>query len=475
MTMTIRSTFHRFDRAFPLRHALSLSLLVGVTGCQSIPAEPVNAPQAAADAIGLAAPIELRIVGPDGGPLDEPEPTTASLSMAEALRRAVTNDPSLQAALARVRMAMADADQARLLPNPVLNVVLRWGPGTPQIEASLAQDLVQALQIPRRASAADHRLREAASDAVTVAIDVVSEVQERYIEAQAADALTPLLVERMALLERLAAVARARLEAGEGTRSDLATLDAQRVELAVEIDQSDLAARDARLRLARLVGQPSSAATWALDDWSAAGHGTAAELPPESRYIDAALAKRPEILAIGWRLRALGDDEALARLLPWDGAEAGVDASRDDSLFVGPSISTPLPVFDMGQARQERAAAESLEARHELTTMRRTVVEEVRRAYQTMQASAANLRRIRDELIPLQERRCILAEDAYRAGQSDVTALFLAEQDLRLAQAKAVEVERQAATAEVRLSRAVGGPGVASTLTDAARPADAAH
>ena len=34
----------------------------------------------------------------------------------------------------------------------------------------------------------------------------------------------------------------------------------------------------------------------------------------------------------------------------------------------------------------------------------------------------------------------------------------LAEQDLRLTQAKAIEVERQAVTAFVRLQRAVGGP-----------------
>ena len=91
-------------------------------------------------------------------------------------------------------------------------------------------------------------------------------------------------------------------------------------------------------------------------------------------------------------------------------------------------------------------------------------MEDVRVAYQTMTASNANLARIRDELIPLQQQRRTLAEDAYREGQSDVTDLFLDEQDLRLTQAKAIEVERLAVTAFVRLQRAVGGPGVASPL-----------
>ncbi|MBK7405096.1 MAG: TolC family protein [Phycisphaerales bacterium] len=347
-----------------------------------------------------------------------------------------------------------------MLPNPVLNIVLRWGPARPQIEASLAQDFVRALQIPRRAGAADNRLREAAADAVTVAIDVASEVQERYATAQALGEVVPLLQDRLVLLERLVAVARSRLDAGEGSRSDLVTLEAQRTELQVEIDQAVLSAREARLRLARMIGEPSSGAEWSLDAWTAPGTG----LQPESSWIDSALQHRPEIRAIVWELRALGDDEAIASLAPWEGASVGVDAQRDDGWTAGPSLSTPLPAFDLGRSQQARIAAERLEARHELTRARRKVVEEVRVAYHAMTASNANLARIQGELIPLQQQRRMLAEAAFRAGHSDVSALLLAEHDLRLAQAKAIEVERQAATALVWLQRAVGGPGVAAPL-----------
>ncbi|MBU6290046.1 MAG: TolC family protein, partial [Chloroflexi bacterium] len=307
--------------ATPLGLVITLAVF---TGCQSTPRADVDAARSAGEATGLPAQIEFIAVGPDGGPLDEPDAAGAVLTLADALRRAVTTDPGLQAAMARVRIALADADQSRLLPNPVLNVVLRWGPGKPQIEASLAQDFVQALQIPRRSSAADNRLRQAAADAVTVAIDVASEVQERYATAQASAEVVPLLRDRMVLLERLAAVAKSRLDAGEGTRSDLVTLQSQRVELQVEIDQAVLSEREERLRLARLIGEPSSAASWSLDAWTAPGN----DLQPESRWVDAALLRRPEIQAVTWKLRALGDDEAIARLLPWEGASVGVDAQR---------------------------------------------------------------------------------------------------------------------------------------------------
>ncbi|MBX3356970.1 MAG: TolC family protein [Phycisphaeraceae bacterium] len=426
-----------------------------LSGCASQRPDP-RAEEAASTAAGLETAIAFRA---EGGPLDEAADIN-SLTLADAVQRAVATDPRLHAALARVRIAMADADQARLLPNPVLDFVLRWGPGKPQFEVSLAQDLIQILRIPKQSSAADHRLRQAAADAVTVALDTVVEVQERYIAAQGLELLLPLLLERRELLDKVVATAKARLEAGEGTRSDLTILEAERVELDVDIAESRRQLRDDRLRLARLIGEPSGPAAWPLEPWSA----PATALSSESEWIVAALANRPEVQSVAWSLAALGDEEALASFFPWDGAGFGFDAQRDEEFFIGPSISTPIPVFDTGQARRARASAEQIEARHDLTMARRMVVEEVRVAYQSQEAIAANLRRIRSELIPLQEQRRRQVEAAYQAGQSDVTPLFLAEQDLRAARARGIEAEQQLSLAAARLQRAVGGPGVARSV-----------
>ncbi|MFO0873571.1 MAG: TolC family protein [Phycisphaerales bacterium] len=408
----------------------------------------------------------------EGGPLDEP---TAGdrLSMADAVKGSIATSPALQAALARVRIAMADAEQARLLPNPVLNLVLRWGAGAPQVEVSLAQDLVAAMKIPNRASAADNRLRQSAADAVTEALDVVSEVQETYAAAQASDALIPVLERQAELLVKIAGIARHRLDAGEGVRSDVTTLDSQRVGLEVALADARLQSREQRLRLARLVGEPSGAAAWALDPWTP----PTVDRAGEAEWVDAALARRPEVQAIAWELAALGDDEALTRFLPWDGAGLGIDAQKDPDWAVGPSIATPVPIFDMGQAAKARVAAQQAEARHRLTRAKREVVESVRSAHVALRAHLANLARVRQEFIPLEEQRRREAEDAYRAGQTDVTPLFLAEQGVSVAQAKAIEVERETTLARIRLERAVGGPGAAPALArgapDAPRAADA--
>lgn len=453
------------SRSFPQtlsRLGIGTFALVALAGCQSMRPPETSTETVAGAAAGLSEPIAFHV---EGAPIDEPgDPDT--LTFAEAVRISVTTDPGVQAALARVRIALADAKQARLLPNPILNLALRFpeGGGKPVIEASLAQDLISILKIPRQSSAADNRLRQTSAAAITAAIDAVAEVQERYVSVQALEQLLPVFEQRRTLVSKAVDLANARLSAGEGIREDVAVLNTQRVELEVEIAETTQELRDERLRLARLLGRPSGAAAWKLEPWIP----PTLTSTPEAAWIDAGLRSRPEIQERSWVLAALGDDLALTRLLPYDGASAGVQAQRDGPWQVGPEVSIPIPIFDMGQARSERVTAEQIEARHELVQAKRQVIEDVRRSWESLAQTRENVRRVRQELVPLQEQRRSLADASFRAGQTDVTSLFLAEQDLRAAQAKAVELDRKAAIAAIRLQRAVGGPGPSTVLTTTA-------
>lgn len=453
-------------RSFPWsrvpRLGISTLALIALAGCQSMRPPETSTESVASAAAGLSEPITFQV---EGAPVDEPsDPDT--LTFAKAVELSITTDPGVQAALARVRIALADAKQARLLPNPILNLALRFpeGGGKPVIEASLAQDLISILKIPRQSSAADNRLRQASAAAITAVIDAVAEVQERYVSVQALEQLLPVFEQRRTLVSKAVDLANARLTAGEGIREDVAVLNTQRVELEVEIAETAQELRDERLRLARLIGRPSSAAAWKLEPWTPPALTNTAE----AAWIDAALHSRPEVQERSWVLAALGDDLALTRLLPFDGTSAGVSAERDGSWGVGPEVAIPIPIFDMGQARSERVTAEQIEARHELVQVKRQVIEDVRRSWESFAQTRENVRRVREELVPLQEQRRSLADAAFRAGQTDVTALFLAEQDLRAAQAKAVDLDRKTAIAAIRLQRAVGGPGPATALTTTA-------
>ncbi|WP_428937744.1 TolC family protein [Fontivita pretiosa] len=401
------------------------------------------------------------------------------LTLAEASHRALMHSPEIQTALARVRIAEAEARQTRLLPNPVLSVVLRWpeGGGKPVIEAGLAADLVSLLTLPGRTTAADARLRAAAAEALSQALDVLSAVQERYVAVQANDELLIVLQDRLGIIDRLLAIARSRLNLGEGTRLDVLSLEVQRVELQTEIADRHLERREQRLALARLIGEPSGPIDWRLEPWET----FSGILVAESQWVRLGLENRPEVRQQRYELAALGAEYRLTRFAPFEGAEAGIEAAHDDldseagmrRLSGGSALATPLPLFDFGQARRRRAEAALIEAQHKLTQVRRQVVEETRRAYAVFAASHQNLQRTRNELIPLAQRRLEQAEAQFRGGQTDVTGLLLAEEQLRAARTRLVELERRNYEGLIRLHRSVGGSGVAARIMERRQPATA--
>lgn len=420
---------------------------------------------AVAHATGAASPIQFRLVGEavdlDGNVAPGTTSETATtLTLDDALRRSLSHSPEIQSSLARVAGARADTRQARLLPNPILDLILRFpeGGGTLEVEAGLSMDLISLLSRPGRSRAADNRLRSAASEAVSQVLDGVAEVQQRYVAVQSLDALLGVLEERLTIANRLFQFFQDRLQAGEGTRLDVLTLESQRTELQVEIADRQLERREERLALSRLIGQPSGSADWRVTPWQPARTPAISE----SGWIALAMDHRPEIQARRYELAALGIELSLTRFSPFYGSGPGVAAERGDGNWaIGPAISTPLPLFDFGQARRARARAAVIEARHNLTGAQREVVEEVRRSLAAFASSQDNLRRVRTELVPLAQQRRDQAEAQFRGGETNILALLIAEEALQSSQIRLVELERKNTEALVRLHRAVGGAGVA--------------
>lgn len=438
---------------------IGLAAVVALTSC-TVPERPeVDAEQALAALIGSADAIEFRALEPDGEEVVAESFDDSLLTLPTAIERAMRADPGVQSALARVRIAAAQADQQRSLPNPILSLTFRAGGPVPVTEASLGQEILAVMTRPSRVNAADDRLRAAGADAMKRALDLVSEVEVRYAEAQSSLALLALLDDRVALLDRLIDAASTRLEGGEGTRSDVVTLTAQRVELEVLADRTRADLEAAKLELVHLIGAPRAATTFGLDPWIVPPE----EAVAESQWIDRALRSRPEIQAAAWRLAALGEEAKWVERALFDPATIGIDAERSDALEAGPALSFPLPFFDRGEAAREAHRALVIEARHELLAAKRDVIHEVRTAYRSARASERSLRRVRDEWMPQLAERWRLAEDDYRAGQTDVTPLFLAEHDLRVTQMHAIEVETAAALARARLRRAAGGASTESS------------
>jgi outer membrane protein TolC len=399
--------------------------------------------------------------------MDATSEPTDSLTPQQAVRLALLRDPRIQSALAKVRIAEADANQARLLPNPILTIDIRYPltDSNTAFEPSLTADLLSLLQKPAQIHAADRRLREAAENALVVVLDVMSEVQEAYAATRSVDAELDNAHRRHERLAKLRDIAQKRLDAGEGTRLDLLTLDAQVMQSTLEISDFEVQRVTERMTLARLVGQPRSSADWQLSAWQAPSEGAIA---PESAWVNAAMQNRPEIQAKVWELRALGEELKGASLPPLAGGEMGVHGEHDVEWRLGPVITAPIPLFDFGQAARAKVKAERSVARHDLAEQQLEVIENVRVAYATYVHSKMALDDAQNKLLPLTRQQVEQAQLAYTAGEADLATLLLAQNDFEVTLAKIVELQEKLTVARVKLQRAAGGAGVADQLSSPA-------
>jgi cobalt-zinc-cadmium efflux system outer membrane protein len=339
------------------------------------------------------------------------------------------------------------------------------GGGKPAIEASLAEDFLALLRRGPKISAADDTLRAASAAALTQAIDRVEAVQEQYLAAATVEEELEILQDRQKLLERALEIARLRLKAGEATRLETTTIQTQLIELQAERADRQAERTQQRLTLARLIGRPGGAIDWRLDRPTAGAPAAGTE----RQWIAAALAHRPELESKRWELAALGEEAALANWGLFEGSDLGVMSQRDPDWQVGPSVTVPVPLFDNGKARRDKAQAARMQAVREWVAAQRQVIEEVRQAYAALGAARAAAAKVGDELLPLLEQRRQQAETAWRAGDTDLTTLLLAQDTQATARAKWIELKEKAAVATVKLERAAGGRGAAAQI-GATRP-----
>src|SRR5206468_3401836 len=117
----------------------------------------------------------------------------------------------------------------------------------------------------------------------------------------------------------------------------------------------------------------------------------------------------------------LGYDRATALIQT---AELGVEAEREEGWKVGPVLAVPIPLFDQGQARVGRAAAEFRRAQHEYYALAVRIRATARAIQERVRAAQDRALYYRDIVLPLQERIVNEAQLQYNAMQVGVFQLL---------------------------------------------------
>ncbi len=338
---------------------LLLAAAALAAGCARPPRDPGfgDVQRSVHDRLGRAVEWDTRLDDGGGATAAVRELLGRELSADDAVQIALLNNRRVQAVYEDLGVAWAELVQAGLLRNPVFDGSVRVGSGaSPAIEATVVENFLGVFWVPLRRRIAAAELDAAKGRVTGAVLDLAWETRTAFHRLQAD--LRQLALHRQ-MLEAAGAsheVAQRLHKAGNITGLELAREQAVHEEAKLATAAAELAIEDGRERLNVLLGLHGADTAWRA--------APLPEMPKEE--LDLAHVERRAIEASLDVEIARRNAEVAARRLGSRRAEkvfgdagVGADFKREHGqASAGPTVVTPIPLFDWGQGQVSAAEAE---------------------------------------------------------------------------------------------------------------------
>ena len=360
------------------------------------------------------------------------------LTVDDAVQIGLLNNRELQAVYSELGVAQAELVQAGLLNNPVFDAAIKWptaGRGQPDLELATVMNFLDIFYLPLRKRVAAARFDEAKSRVSGIVLDFAARVRAGFISHQANEQMLDL---RRTIVQALSAsyeVAQRLNEAGNLTDLDLARERALLEGGKLALRSAEVGVRQSREELNGLMGLWGKQTQWQIDHHLPE---IPEQLIPTVDIERAAVSRSMDLLNARQRLVSAGDQLGLSRataLIPE--SHFGALGERNDGAWeVGPVLEFPIPLFDQGQARTSRAAAELRRAQQEFYALAVKIRSTARALRDRAQGARDRALYYRDIMLPLHERIVYEAQLQYNAMQLGPIQLLRArEQQIETAAA----------------------------------------
>jgi cobalt-zinc-cadmium efflux system outer membrane protein len=367
-----------------------------------------------------------------------------SLSLQQAVARALERNHDLKMARAAVASAQASVQSAGAAPNPQLglsssSIRLSGGNGTGSLWNKQIDSVVGVSQLIERGGKrelrkenAEHNVRAAADDLQDVRRQLRMLVAQTYADLHVAQDRLAATKEASLLLDATLAAAKVRRNAG-----DIAGADVERVRVDALRARNDLVAADAELRhaqqvLALLLVEQRPKALEAADSWPSID----AFVAPVADKLQSIIEQRADVRAAAARVDAAATGTKLAQSLRTRDVSVGLQYEHypqtgDSGNSVGVSVQIPLftSYYYEGEIGTSLAALDSARVNQE--RVRAAAEADINNALSALQSAADRVRRNRDELLVAAEKAAKAAEYAYQNGAVGVMDVLDARRTLR--------------------------------------------
>ncbi len=383
----------------------------------------------------------------------------APLTMADAVRLALEQYPSITAARYRVEAARHRLHAASAFPNAELTWTPFWGSaavGGSDEELIVHQPLDVRGERRLQTRVAGAQLSAAQSEADVAAQDLALEVKTAYTELLLARDIVSLNETLVQTATRFRDAAQKRFDAGDAPRIEIdrAALELAQGEQELARAQSAARMREAKLNawLGRATTAPLALAeglTFAPIDVDAAEAG------------GRAVAQRPELRAAQAELAARKAEPSLAGVgrLP----DVAAEYRRNDLSSSGQGaalLTATIPLGDFGSIGHEVSATRADVAEQEslCDDVRRQVLLEVEVALLRLVEARELASRYQTDILPRTEAVTRTIELGFRAGASTIMDVLDAQRTLRSVQTEQREAVAEYMEATAALERATGEP-----------------
>ena len=384
--------------------------------------------------------ISIAALGADPGGLPAPAPE-AVLTLAEARQRALAGNPEVLASQAQVRAAEAGLDQARALPNPELSYEVEDFGSTPSadVEKQRTLSLTQVFdpfgKRRARVTAALHDRGVAANDAGGRRLDVLAEVERRFVALLGAQERQAIATEGAATAAQVRSVVAALVQTGEAS-----PIEATRAENEEIIAGVDAATAERDLELAK----SALARLWGADrpDFASAAGTLADAVPlPELDVALENLASLPDLARWDEETASLEALQVAARRqpLPDLAFSAGTRWYGGGGHGYVAGVALAIPVLSTAAGARKEAAVrleQAALARRGEEVRLRSALRETRA---TIVRALAEVRVLRGEVLPRARQVYEALDEGYRRGKFRLLDLLEARRALAATRLRLVD------------------------------------
>lgn len=465
---------------FSSLHVALATVLVFVGGCTGVPLKSgqtnvVELVRARSDT-QTASSVESRAAAIDttasAVPADAEqrvrERLREPLQVSTAVQIALLRNPTLQVQLATLGISAADVFEANRLANPGLSlaVLLPQGNATGnRVSAGATLGLSDLLLRRARKDIAASEYQRTQELVAGATLGLAVDVQLAWFDVVSATQRAAVRQSVEETAQSAADLAKRYLDAGNigQLAFQLQAAAASEARIASQRVTSELA--EARARLQSLLGLSAAESSWTVPQPMPA---TLIADTDTAALRSQALTQRLDLAAARSHVSALERQLASTRRYRYLGtSDIGVAGEReaDKTLRIGPSLSLALPVFNQGQGKVARAAAELSGARAAQQKLETQIVTDVQLQSDRMRLAREQAATYRDGLIPQREAVVARLQEQVNFMLTDSFNLLIAKQQEYAAYEGYIEAVHSFWSARVELMRAVG-----ATLPEEAKP-----